>query len=279
VLKSPNTWHDSQALLAHHGFARFQPFLAARAMQEFGDAPVQNGAAAKAILAGDALLSLRAEEKSTLTQAVQWHELAAPVEKGQTIGELAYFAGGQKVAALPLVAQDDVPVSVLPLALAAAPRLLQWNEWSVFSVVRVPSSWTQWTMPALLFVSLMLLWSGLKQPHEKRQQPAPRRRQKPNEKPSRGRDTASHRLATEQAENTSRPAPGSYAPNRTAPEIEQRRPGGNGSLQTRRQHTRAGAKQPPRQPCVGEQFVTHFLNEETESRAHRADSEFTRESQ
>jgi D-alanyl-D-alanine carboxypeptidase (penicillin-binding protein 5/6) len=297
VLKSPNTWHDSQALLAHHGFARFQTFLAARASDEFGEAPVQNGAPAKAILARDALLTLRTGEKSRLTHNIEWHQLAAPIQKGQAIGNLAYFADGQKIAVLPLVAQDEVPFSSLPLA--ALVGASQWNGLSVFSVVKVPPDVTnfaaRWTMPALMLVSLMLLWSGLKQSNEKQQQPAQRRSQNsgpnPAEKKSGGQNPSPDRQASSAAliGNTARSTPRNSAANaarncdahsRTAREAEHLRHSAPGSIHARRKNVQRtedyNAKQPHRQPCAGEQFVTQFLNEETESRALRADSEHAR---
>ena len=295
VLKSPNTWHDSQALLAYHGFARFQPFLAARAAEEFGEAPVQNGAPAKAILSGDALLTLRADEKVNLTKAVEWHQLSAPVQKGQTIGNLAYFTNGQKVGALPLVAQEDVPVSAFSLALTAAPNLSQWNGGALFSVVKVPPSWARWTVPALMFVSLMLLWSGLKQPNEKRQQPASRREQGPNGQPNgQTPNGQANSQAPEQERvhqsGSARNAASDIAAQRATPEVEQRRPRTNGDAparrqavqrapkQTRKQQTHNATEQSQRQPCAGEQFIAQFLNQETESRAQCSDSEWNKRS-
>ena len=160
VLHSPNSWQDSQTLIARHGFAHFQPYLAAHNGQVFGDANVQNGGTTQAVLPSDAMLTLRAAEKGTLRSETRFRSLTAPVRAGQRVGTLTYFAGERAVAVLPLVAQSDVsgsamarvlPASMGPLVLAGA-RFL----------------------PTLLLG--LLAAGGLKLSYEKRQRTAARRK-------------------------------------------------------------------------------------------------------
>lgn len=120
VLHSPNSWQDSQNLIALHGFAHFQPYLAARSGEVFGDASVENGGTLQAILPRDALLTLRPNEKSVLRSEANFRTLTAPVRAGQAIGTLTYFAGTRVVARLPLVARNDMSGSIMARVLPAS---------------------------------------------------------------------------------------------------------------------------------------------------------------
>ena len=79
VLHSPNSWQDSQVLIARHGFAHFEPYLAARSGDQFGNAMVQDGGTTQAILPRDAMLTLRANEKNVLRSEAKMRAMTAPV--------------------------------------------------------------------------------------------------------------------------------------------------------------------------------------------------------
>ncbi len=182
VLRSPNTWQDSQNLLARHGFGRFQPYLAASSGEVFGNANVQDGATAQAILPRDALLTLRAGEENSLRSATKFNDLVAPVRAGQAVGTLTYFAGKRAVAVLPLVAQSEVPVSIAARVLPAS------------MLPALPGGRLQ--IPVLLLS--LLAMSGLKLSHEKRKRTAARRK-------TRRATSAAPRVQTRRAHtNTSR---------------------------------------------------------------------------
>lgn len=173
VLHAPDSWHDAQALLQYHGFAHYKPFIAARSGEEVGETTVANGSSVKAVLPQNVVLTLRSGEQESLTREMNWDELSAPLQAGQVIGHLNYFAQGRKVAVLPVVAQNDVPAShlagIMASGLRAASPLRGLNH---LSLLQWPST-AGLMVSSLLLMGVTLLWGGLKggrkQPNEKQQ--------------------------------------------------------------------------------------------------------------
>lgn len=294
VLKSPDSWHDAQALLQYHGFARFKPALLGRAGETFGTTTVQNGGRVKAVLPQNAILTLRADEESALTRTVQWNELSAPLQAGQIVGHLDYFAHDQKVAAVPLVAQYDVPVSrlasVIPAGLSVTPSFKGLSYLSL----KWPST-ANLMVSGLLLLGVTLLWSGLKggreESNEKRQQPA--RRAAPKHTPDRPKQAGqSARRPDEQADKSrsARPIPTTADSSRREPSARNQQPqrdakrvpstrnvahsraarqaqhsrhSAPGSIHQQRQHKSRDAQ--AKEPCIGEEFIARFLDEESQT--------------
>ena len=293
VLHAPDSWHDAQALLQYHGFAQFKPLMVARSGEEIGETAVQNGGHVTAVLPQTAILTLRDDEKSALTREVKWDELSAPLQAGQVVGHLDYFANGQKVAALPLVAQNAVSVSrlaaVMPAGLNAASNFKNY-----FSLPQWPTP-NSLMAPGLVLFGLTLLWGGLrgtgksgrKQSYEKRQSPA--RRAAPNQTPNRPNQNNSNRrtnsnAADDNQQNASqrttqqRPSQPRTAQQRTAQQrtathsraarqAQQFRHSAPGSIQKERQRNRtvsgAASDKKADERCLGEQFIARFLTEES----------------
>ncbi len=67
--------------------------------------------------ARDVKLPLRGDESAALSHKTQIFDITAPVERGQTVGHVEYFAGATRIADLPLVARDAVPRTLLSQAL------------------------------------------------------------------------------------------------------------------------------------------------------------------
>ena len=304
VLHAPDSWHDAQALLQYHGFAHFEPFLAARSGEEIDLAPVQNGAKATAILPQDAVLTLRQGEQNNLTRQVQWNPLSAPLQAGQTIGQLAYFANGEKVAALPLVAQNDVPVSRLTAVMPSHLKIASPFKGHYLSFLKWPTAPNLMVFGAL-FLGVLLIWSGLsggskssksgrKQSHEKPKQPA--RRAAPNptphpknpdspDKPGRRNPNAADASRPEPSARNQQPhsaTPQRTTPQRTTPtrstkhsraarQAEQSRHSAPGSVHQERRHSERQTKD-QEQPSIGAQFIERFLDEENENQFTEAES-------
>lgn len=289
VLHAPDTWHDSRALLQYRGFERHQPFLAARADDEIAVAQARDGATqVEAVLLHDALLTLRTGEKSVLTHRTELLPLVAPVLAGQRIGTLDYYAGGQKVAMLPLVARNEVPVSTLASVLPGAPL----NEWKLPALSHFAT--LRWAGPLVLLLGTMLLWGGLKQSNEKRQKPARRRSSNgPSSGAKNGPRAAIDKYEGAPRNSASRPnAPGT--PTRRSSGYDPRRqpPGTPNPIaaDSPRRGPSARSLQPTSRPALdseagtarwqaaseyqptdrdeeslGEEFVARFLAEETEN--------------
>lgn len=114
VLHAPNSWSDSINLLEHRGFDLFQPVRVAEAGKVLGRVNIQGAsAAAEAMADHDLWLPLRAGEGRFIVTKVHPLKRSAPVAKGQIVAYISWMENGHKIAAMPLVAKDDVNYSTI----------------------------------------------------------------------------------------------------------------------------------------------------------------------
>ena len=119
VMKSPDTWGESANLLIN-AFAHFQPTTVVKNGQSFAPLNVKNGATTVVPIASRALeVPLRTGER--VTQKPHFLNLQAPIRRGQRVGEVEISDGLHPIARLSLVAQNDVPVSVVARVVPNAP--------------------------------------------------------------------------------------------------------------------------------------------------------------
>lgn len=118
VLHAPNSWSDSINLLQRHGFDEFRPARVAEADKVFANVDIKDGGAdAEAVAADDLWLPLRPGEEQSLKREVHPLKRSAPVKKGQIVAYISWTKNGHKLAALPLVAKDDVDYSTIHRAM------------------------------------------------------------------------------------------------------------------------------------------------------------------
>lgn len=114
VLHAPNSWSDSINLMQHRGFDQFQPVQVAEAGKVFAQVKIKGaGAAAQAVASTDLWLPLRSGEEKYLKAEVHPLQRSAPLAKGQIVAYISWTENGHKIAAMPLVAKDDVNYSTI----------------------------------------------------------------------------------------------------------------------------------------------------------------------
>lgn len=117
VMKSEGTdiWSDSTKLL-DYGFTDFSPATLVEAGQYVSDVPVQYGVA-KTVHAqtGSSLTyNFTRDEKPQIRQEIIiFDKNVAPVQAGKKLGEIVFFAGGQELGRVDLVAQQEVQRKLL----------------------------------------------------------------------------------------------------------------------------------------------------------------------
>jgi len=111
VMHARDGWSDSTQLLLYQGFAKFHPVPVAQAGQEFGKAEVEGGAAVAAI--AERTVTCAARKGKELEQRVHLRTLRAPLKKGALVGTLDLYDEGRHVARVPLIAQNDVALSLI----------------------------------------------------------------------------------------------------------------------------------------------------------------------
>lgn len=122
VMHSTNTWGESANLLLN-AFQHFQPMPVVEKGQSFASVDVQGGAAqVQPIAPRNVEIPLRRGE--TLTRRFRYLTLKAPLRRGQPIGELELWSGSHPVARVPLIARNDVAVSLLARVAPSAPFAL-----------------------------------------------------------------------------------------------------------------------------------------------------------
>ena len=102
--------NDACRGMLDYGFANFAHYTPA--LQETVTVPVELGTAqtVPVILSQPEPLLVKKGEKSSVTARMELPEkLQAPVEAGQTVGELILEREGERLAVLPLTAAEDVP--------------------------------------------------------------------------------------------------------------------------------------------------------------------------
>ena len=119
VMHSPSTRSESASLLIN-AFSHFQPTPIVEKGQSFASVDVRGGVAqVQPVASRKVEVPLRKGE--TLTRKLHYAALKAPLHRGQRIGELELRAGSRSVARVPLVARNDVPLSLLARAAPDAP--------------------------------------------------------------------------------------------------------------------------------------------------------------
>ncbi|RYX83452.1 D-alanyl-D-alanine carboxypeptidase [bacterium] len=115
VLKSRGnfTYLDTEYLL-QKAFNSFSLHSVVKPTEALWQGDVKGGAFPLDAVATRAIeLPLRADEVTGLSKKVNLLTLAAPLKKGQPVGSVIYFANGQQLAQIPLVARADVPQTLL----------------------------------------------------------------------------------------------------------------------------------------------------------------------
>ena len=122
VMKSPDSWGESANLLIH-AFQKFRPTPVVKSGQNFASLDVKNGAGQVQPVAASAVeVPLKAGE--TVSKKLRFLKLQAPVRRGQRVGELEVSDGVHTIARVPLIAQSDVPVSIVASVVPNAPVAL-----------------------------------------------------------------------------------------------------------------------------------------------------------
>ena len=120
VMKSPDSWGESASLLIN-AFAHFRPVSVVKSGQTFAPVDVKGGAAQVQPIASRAVeVPLKAGENRP-SQTTHFLKLQAPVRRGQRVGELELREGSRTIAHVPLVARDDVPVSIIAAVVPNSP--------------------------------------------------------------------------------------------------------------------------------------------------------------
>jgi D-alanyl-D-alanine carboxypeptidase (penicillin-binding protein 5/6) len=122
VLYSPDTFGESANLLLN-AFNHFQPTPIVQKGEGFAPVDVRGGAARVHPVAQRSVkVPLRKGE--TLTRKFHYTALKAPLRRGQRVGELELWSGSGPVARVPLVAREDVSISLMARVAPDAPLSL-----------------------------------------------------------------------------------------------------------------------------------------------------------
>lgn len=136
VLQSNAKWADSTELLTREGFEKFVPTVVAHGGERLAEVAVEGGERlVQAVAAEEVRLPLLASEESALERRVHPLERAAPIEKGQTIAWLEWKLNGEKIASVPLVAEEAVDRSLIAKAVPALAGMMPsvpLARWSVY---------------------------------------------------------------------------------------------------------------------------------------------------
>ena len=124
-------WTDTKALM-DYGFAAFHPYEAVQAGERFGEIRITDSPTAQmeAILAEGytALFSDAEIEKLHLTADLP-KELAAPVHRGERLGQAVLWLGEERLAAVDLLAAEDAePFTLRERLLRLAEGWLSWRD-------------------------------------------------------------------------------------------------------------------------------------------------------
>ena len=125
-------WTDTKALM-DYGFAVFHPYEAVQAGESFGEIRITDSPTTQmeTILAEGytALFSDAEIEKLHLTADLP-KELAAPVHRGERLGQAVLWLGEERLAAVDLLAAEDAePFTLAQRLLRLAEGWLSWRNW------------------------------------------------------------------------------------------------------------------------------------------------------
>ncbi len=115
VLKSKGnfTYLDTEYLL-EQAFKSFSPRTVVKPNETLWQGDIKGGAfPLEAVATHSVEIPLRSDEVGHLSKKVDLLPLPAPLKKGQPVGTVTYFANGQRLAQIPLVARADVPETLL----------------------------------------------------------------------------------------------------------------------------------------------------------------------
>jgi D-alanyl-D-alanine carboxypeptidase (penicillin-binding protein 5/6) len=133
VMHAPDSWTDSRNLL-EYGFSHWKSYSVAHGGDLVAKLDVKGGASqVEAMAAREIRLPLQPQERTNLQTRVRSLEPEAPVRGGQNVAEIEWLLGDRKIGAVPLVAGEDVPLSIsarmMPVAGQVLPSkpLLRWT--------------------------------------------------------------------------------------------------------------------------------------------------------
>ena len=107
----PNGSFANAARLMNEAFINYRMVVPAKAGTEVGQATVTDGAAdtVKVVAGGDAKALVKRGQEKNVKINFTGGSVAAPVKKGQKIGEIVVQSGNETIAKIPAVAASDVP--------------------------------------------------------------------------------------------------------------------------------------------------------------------------
>ena len=107
----PNGSFANAARLMNEAFINYRMVVPAKAGTEVGEATVTDGAAetVKVVAGGDAKALVKRGQEKNVKINFTGGSVAAPVKKGQKIGEIVVQSGTETIARIPAVAAADVP--------------------------------------------------------------------------------------------------------------------------------------------------------------------------
>ena len=117
-----HSFNDGEFLLKR-AFASYRPQQVGTAGKAMWTGQIEGGAfPLEAVTVGQARVPLRAREAGSLHGKLEMRAVQAPIEKGARVGDAIFWANGQPIARLPLVAAGAVPESLLAQTVPAVGR-------------------------------------------------------------------------------------------------------------------------------------------------------------
>ncbi|BCM89588.1 D-alanyl-D-alanine carboxypeptidase DacC [Abditibacteriota bacterium] len=179
VLKSKGnfTYLDTEYLL-QKAFNSFAPQTVVKSNEAMWQGDIKGGAfPLEAVTTQAVEIPLRADEVGHLSKKIELLPLPAPLKKGQPVGSVTYFANGQRLAQIPLVARADVPQTLLSKTLPGiGNRLFSPSLSGKFG----------WGAAILGLLAILLLWRRAR--IERRRRSKRNARSKPSFEPVPSRD-------------------------------------------------------------------------------------------
>ena len=125
-------WTDTKALM-DYGFAAFHPYEAVRAEESFGEIRITDSPTAQmeTVLAEGYTALFSEEEIANLHLTAELpEEIAAPVHRGEKLGQAVLCLGEKRLAAVDLLAAEDAaPYTLAERLFRLAEGWLRWRDW------------------------------------------------------------------------------------------------------------------------------------------------------
>lgn len=111
TLNAPDDWHDHRKML-DYGFTRFSEVILAEKGSFVCEIPCVGASEGFAAICNTDRLTAVLRDHPTVTHVIEApHILFAPIQAGEILGTVRFYADGCEVASLPLFACADIPLS------------------------------------------------------------------------------------------------------------------------------------------------------------------------